>query len=192
MSIIHITIKGGFDMKKIIISLLIIGSLTTGSVFAYNKNVELNTEEYISLINTNITELNAEVEPKEKATMGTIFLNGIDEGYIIPSINNDIKLKNCVSELVNNIKDTKILNKKLQNKHNELMTELIDLTELLDNTIECKKEILNSNDKNLTKGQRLLIEDDKKVKAANKKIEKINSIYNEINNFGVNTKSPIL
>ena len=96
-------------MKKIIISLLIIGSLTTGSVFAYNKNVELNTEEYISLINTNIAELNAEVEPKEKANMGTILLNGIDEGYIIPSINNDTKLKNCVSELVNNIKDTKIL-----------------------------------------------------------------------------------
>ena len=61
MSIIQITIKGGFDMKKIIISLLIIGSFTTGSVFAYNKNVELNTEEYISLINTNIAELNAEV-----------------------------------------------------------------------------------------------------------------------------------
>ena len=179
-------------MKKIIVSLLIIGSLTTGSVFAYNKNVELNTEEYISLINTNIAELNAEVEPKEKANMGTILLNGIDEGYIIPSINNDIKLKNCVSELVNNIKDTKILNKKLQNKHNELMTELTDLTELLDNTIECKKEILNSNDKNLTKGQRLLKEDDKKIKAANKKIEKINNVYKEINNFGVNTKSPIL
>ena len=179
-------------MKKIIISLLIIGSLTTGSVFAYNKNVELNTEEYISLINTNIAELNAEVELKEKANMGTILLNGIDEGYIIPSINNDTKLKNCVSELVNNIKDTKILNKKLQNKHNELMTELTDLTELLDNTIECKKEILNSNDKNLTKGQRLLKEDDKKIKAANKKIEKINNIYKEINNFGVNTKSPIL
>lgn len=179
-------------MKKIIISLLIIGSLTTGSVFAYNKNVELNTEEYISLINTNISELNAEVEQKEKANMGTIFLNGIDEGYIIPSINNDTKLKNCVSELVNNIKDTKILNKKLQNKHNELITELTDLTELLNNTIECKKEILNSNDKNLIKGQRLLKEDDKKIKAANKKIEKINNIYKEINNFGVNTKSPIL
>lgn len=179
-------------MKKIIMSLLIIGSLTTGSVFAYNKNVELNTEEYISLINTNIAELNAEVELKEKANMGTILLNGIDEGYIIPSINNDTKLKNCISELVNNIKDTKIFNKKLQNKHNELMTELTDLTELLDNTIECKKEILNSNDKNLTKGQRLLKEDDKKIKAANKKIEKINNIYKEINNFGVNTKSPIL
>ena len=49
-------------MKKIIISLLIIGSLTTGSAFAYNKNVELNTAEYISLLNTNISELNAEVQ----------------------------------------------------------------------------------------------------------------------------------
>lgn len=179
-------------MKKIIVSLLIIGSITTGSVFAYNKNVALNTEEYISLINTNIAELNTEVEPKEKANMGTILLNGIDEGYIIPSINNDTKLKNCISGLVNNIKDTKILNKKLQSKHNELMTELTELTELLNNTIECKKEILNSNDKNLTKGQRLLKEDDKKIKAANEKIEKINNIYKEINNFGVNTKSPIL
>ena len=93
-------------MKKFIISLLIIGSLTTGSVFAYNKNIELNTEEYINLINSSISELNAEIEPKEKANIGTIFLNGIDEGYIIPSINNDTKLKNGITELVNNIKDT--------------------------------------------------------------------------------------
>ena len=84
-------------MKKLIISFLIIGSLTTGSVFAYNKNLELNTLEYISLINTNIAEMNAEIEPKEKANLGTILLNGMDEGYIIPSINNDTKLKNCIS-----------------------------------------------------------------------------------------------
>ena len=179
-------------MKKIIISLLIIGSLTTGSVFAYNKNVELNTEEYISLINTNIAELNAEVEPKEKATMGTIFLNGIDECYIIPSINNDRKLKESIIKLVDNIRETKILNKKLQIKHDKLMTELMDLTELLDDTIECKNKILNSKDKNLTKGQRLLSEDDKKIQKINKKIETINNLYKEINNFGVNTKSPIL
>ena len=98
-------------MKKLIISFLIIGSLTTGSVFAYNKNLELNTLEYISLINTNIAEMNAEIEPKEKANLGTILLNGMDEGYIIPSINNDTKLKNCISGLVDNIKDTKIMNK---------------------------------------------------------------------------------
>ena len=44
-------------MKKIIISLLIIGSLTTGSVFAYNKNVELNTEEYITYANGQINKI---------------------------------------------------------------------------------------------------------------------------------------
>lgn len=179
-------------MKKLIISLLIMGSLTTGSVFAYNKNVELNTLEYISLINTNIAELNAEVELKEKANLGTILLNGMDEGYIVPSIKNDTKLKDCLSGLVDNIKDTKILNKKLQDKHNELMTEITELTELLNDTIECKKEILNSKDNGLAKGQRLLSEDDKKVKLVNEKIEVINKLYMEINNFGVNAKSPIL
>lgn len=179
-------------MKKLIISFLIAGSLTTGSVFAYNKNLELNTLEYISLINTNIAEMNAEIEPKEKANLGTILLNGMDEGYIIPSINNDTKLKNCISGLVDNIKDTKIMNKNLQEKHNALIKELTELTNLLNDTIECKKEILNSNDTNLTKGQRLLSEDDKKVKLVNEKIEIINALYEEINSFKLNTKSPIL
>lgn len=179
-------------MGKLIISLLIMGSLTTGSVFAYNKNVELNTLEYISLINTNIAELNAEVELKEKANLGTVLLNGIDEGYIVPSINNDTKLKDCLSGLVDNIKDTKIINKNLQEKHNALMKELTELTNLLNDTIECKKEILNSNDASLTKGQKLLSEDDKKVKLVNEKIEIINALYKEINSFKLNTKSPIL
>ena len=56
-------------MKKIIISLLIIGSLTTGSVFAYNKNMELNTEEYINLVNTGISQLNSEIELPIKTIM---------------------------------------------------------------------------------------------------------------------------
>ena len=177
-------------MKKIIISLLIIGSLTTGSVFAYNKNIELNTEEYISLINTSISELNTEIELKEKANIGTILLNGIDEGYIIPSINNDTKLKNSITKLVNNIKDAKIYNKKLQDKHDKLILELNSLTELLNSTIECKNEILNSNDKNLVKGQKLLKEDDKKIQKVNEKIDIVNNLYKEINGFKLNIKSP--
>ena len=177
-------------MKKFIISLLIIGSLTTGSVFAYNKNIELNTEEYISLINTSISELNTEIELKEKANIGTILLNGIDEGYIIPSINNDTKLKNSITKLVNNIKDAKIYNKKLQDKHDKLILELNSLTELLQNTIECKNEILNSNDKNLVKGQKLLKEDDKKIQKVNEKIDIVNNLYKEINGFKLNIKSP--
>ena len=179
-------------MKKFIISLLIIGSLTTGTVFAYNKNIELNTEEYINLINSSISELNAGIEPKEQANIGTILSHGIDEGYIIPSINNDTKLKNGITELVNSIKDTKIYNKKLQNKHDELILELNSLTELVNSSIKCKNDILNSNDKKLVKGQRLLQEDDKQIDIINDKIEEINDIYKEINNFAPDKRNPVI
>ena len=179
-------------MKKILASLLIIGAFTTSSVFAYNKNVELNTEEYINLINTNISELRTKMEDKEKANLGTIFLNGIEEGYIIPSINNDMKLNKVITELVNNVKDVKIYNKKLQNKHDKLILALNNLTELVNSSIKCKNEILNSNDKKLVKGQRLLQEDDKKIDIINDKIEQINDLYKEINNFVPYKRNPIL
>ena len=177
-------------MKKILVLLLIIGAFTTSSVFAYNKNIELNTEEYINLINTNMTELKDKIEIKEKANLGTILLNGIEEGYIIPSINNDIKLKEGITELINNIKDVKIYNKNLQNKHDELILKLNSLTELVNVSIKCKKEILNSNDKKLVKGQRLLQEDDKKIDIINNKIEEINDLYKEINNFAPDNRNP--
>ena len=164
-------------MKKIIALLLIIGAFTTSSVFAYNKNVELNTEEYINLLNTNMSELRAEIEIKEKANLGTILLNGIEEGYIIPSINNDIKLKEGITELINDVKNVKIYNKKLQNKHDELILKLNSLTELVNSSIKCKRDILNSNDKKLVKGQKLLQEDDKKIDIINDKIEEINEAF---------------
>ena len=148
-------------MKKIIALLLIIGTFTTSSVFAYNKNVELNTEEYINLLNTNMSELRSKIEIKEKANLGTILLNGIEEGYIIPSINNDTKLKEGITELVNS-------------------------------SIKCKNDILNSNDKKLVKGQRLLQEDDKQIDIINDKIEEINNLYKEINNFAPDKRNPIL
>ena len=179
-------------MKKIIALLLIIGVFTTSSVFAYNKNVKLNTEEYINLINTNIAELRVSIEIKEKVNLGTILLNGIEEGYIIPSINNDTKLKEGITELINNIKDVKIYNKKLQNKHDELILELNSLTELVNSSIKCKNDILNSNDKKLVKGQRLLQEDDKQIDIINNKIEEINDIYKEINSFAPDKRNPVI
>ena len=179
-------------MKKIIALLLIIGTFTTSSVFAYNKNVELNTEEYINLLNTNMSELRSKIEIKEKANLGTILLNGIEEGYIIPSINNDTKLKEGITELIYNIKDVKIYNKKLQNKHDELILKLNSLTELVNSSIKCKNDILNSNDKKLVKGQRLLQEDDKQIDIINDKIEEINDLYKEINNFAPDKRNPIL
>ena len=57
---------------------------------------------------------------------------------------------------------------------------------------KCKNKILNSNDKNLVKGQNLLKEDDKKIKKVNEKIDIINNLYKEINSFKPNIKSPVL
>lgn len=170
-------------MKRIMIATVIIFSLTTSGILAYNKNVKLNTQEYINMLNTTIGELNDELESKEKATLGNIFSKGIDEGYIVPSINNDTKLKESISGLIDNIKETKIINKDIQLKHNELMHHMEDLTILLENTIECKNKILKSKENSLKKGQMLLTEDGKKVRSANNKIDEINNLYKEINNF---------
>ena len=177
-------------MKKIIISILLVCCFATGSIFAYDYNLKLNTEQYINMINTNMAEMTAEIEEgREKATLGTIFFDGgIEEGYIKPSISNDTKLKKCISGLIDNIKDTKIVDRNLQNKHNELMQCMEDLINLLDNTIQCKTDILNSNNNKLTKAQNLLLQDEKNIKEVNDKIDKINKIYMEINNFNKMTR----
>lgn len=175
-------------MKKIIITILLIGAFATTSIFAYDYNLKMNTEEYKSMLNTYIAEMNAEIEAtKQKTTIGSIlFDGGIENGYIKPSINNDAKLKDCVSGLVDNIKDTNIIDRKLQNKHDELMKAMTELTTLLNDTIECKTDILNSNNDKLKKAQILLSEDEKKLKEVNKKIDEINKIYIQINNTDKN------
>lgn len=165
-------------MKKILIALLIIISISTVPTNAYNKKLDLNINEYIKLINVSISELNANLEPIEKANLKTILLNGLNEGYIIPSINNYENLKNEIDILIGNIKDIKVLNKSLQIKHNSLIAELSEITKLIDESINIKKEVLNGD---IFK----LIEDEKKVQNINKKIDLVNTIYNKINNFSI-------
>ena len=87
-------------------------------------------------------------------------------------------LKNEIDILIGNIKDTKVLNKSLQIKHNSLIDELSEITKLIDESINIKKEILNGD---IFK----LIEDEKKVQNINKKIDSVNTIYNKINNFSI-------
>ena len=163
-------------MKKILIALLIIIGISTNPKFIYSENLNIN--KYIKLINVSISELNANLEPIEKANLKTILLNGLNEGYIIPSINNYENLKNEIDILIGNIKDTKVLNKSLQIKHNLLIDELSEITKLIDESINIKKEILNGD---IFK----LIEDEKKVQIINKKIDSVNTIYKKINNFSI-------
>lgn len=163
-------------MKKILIILLIIVGISTTPRFIYSENLNIN--EYIKLINISISELNANIEPIEKVNLKTILLNGLNEGYIIPSIKNYTNLKNETDILIGNIKDTKVLNKSLQIKHNSLVAELSEITKLINESIGIKKEILNGD---IFK----LIEDEKKVQNINKKIDSVNTIYKEIDNFSI-------
>ena len=163
-------------MKKLLLTLLIIIGVSINPKFIYSENLNIN--EYIKLINVSISELNANLEPIEKANLKTILLNGLNEGYIIPSINNYENLKNEIDILIGNIKDTKVLNKSLQIKHNSLIAELSEITKLIDESINIKKEILNGD---IFK----LIEDEKKVQNINKKIDSVNTIYKGINNFSI-------
>lgn len=163
-------------MKKILITLLIIVGISTTPRFIYSENLNIN--EYIKLINISISELNANIEPIEKANLKTLLFNGLNEGYIIPSINNYENLKNEIDILIGNINDTKVLNKSLQIKHNLLISELSEITNLINESINIKKEILNGD---IFK----LIEDEKKVQNINKKIDSVNTIYKEIDNFSI-------
>ena len=163
-------------MKKLLLTLLIIIGISINPKFIYSENLNIN--EYIKLINISISELNANIEPIEKANLKTLLFNGLNEGYIIPSINNYENLKNEINILIENIKDTKVLNKSLQIKHNSLIDELSEITKLIDESIDIKKEILNGD---ILK----LVKDEKKVQTINKKIDSINTIYKEINNFSI-------
>ena len=86
-------------MKKLLLTLLIIIGISTNPKFIYSENLNING--YIKLINISISELNANLEPIEKANLKTILLNGLNEGYIIPSINNYENLKNEIDYKIN-------------------------------------------------------------------------------------------
>lgn len=163
-------------MKKILLTLLIIVGISINPRFIYSENLNIN--EYIKLINISISELNANIETIEKANLKTLLFNGLNEGYIIPSINNYENLKNEIDILIDNIKYTKVINKSLQIKHNLLVAELSEITNLINESINIKKEILNGD---IFK----LIEDEKKVQNINKKIDSVNTIYKEIDNFTI-------
>ena len=126
-------------MKKLLLTLLIIVGISINPKFIYSENLNIN--EYIKLINISISELNANIEPIEKANLKTTLLNGLNEGYIIPSIKNYENLKNEIDILIGNIKDIKVLNKSLQIKHISLIAELSEITKLIDESINIKKEI---------------------------------------------------
>ena len=122
-------------MKKIILTTLIITGLMVGNANAYIEDVKYNSNEYIFKINDCIGELNCNLD-KNKVSL----FKGLRAGYIEPEIENLKELKIAVTGLNNNIKNFKIDNNELQNKHNEFVSTLEDLINNLDDGINNKIE----------------------------------------------------
>ena len=91
-------------------------------------------------------------------------------------------MKIAVTGLNNNIKNFKIDNNELQNKHNEFVSTLEDLINNLDDGINNKIEILE-NYNCVSAFVKLITYDDTKTTEINENIDKINKLYKEINSF---------
>ena len=164
-------------MKKIILTTLIITGLMVGNANAYIEDVKYNSNEYIFKINDCIGELNCNLD-KNKVSL----FKGLRAGYIEPEIENLKELKIAVTGLNNNIKNFKIDNNELQNKHNEFVSTLEDLINNLDDGINNKIEILE-NYNCVSAFVKLITYDDTKTTEINENIDKINKLYKEINSF---------
>lgn len=161
-------------MKKFIVVMTMLIICSTIPIFGYES-----ADSYVCKLNDSVGEMRMELSEKEEVSI----LKGINEGYLKPSIANDENLRNAMADLSKELKKERISNQQLNEKNLQLVTTIEETISLLDDTIFYKKELLNSDENTLSKMQKLIFEDDKKVELVNNKIEEINKIYEEINQF---------
>ena len=140
----------------------------------------LDNNEYISRLNTNLGEMKLETDVKGGSLLKSM-VYGVDDGYLKPEISKLEKVRDCLNGLVLNMENDVIENKNLQLKHDEFISSSKLVVKLLDENINTKKEVLGSNSNGFIKIGKLLKTDNKETKEVNNNIEKINSIYKEIN-----------
>lgn len=169
-------------MKRIITSIITVLGVATCFTQGYANDKALDSKEYISILNKNISMAQSDINKEEIGTFDMVF-KGLEKGYIQTALNNEVELRKSVSGILHDIGKLNISNSELQQKNDQLVGELNDLVSTLDKSIECKNDILNSGTNGLVKFKRVLFENDKLVNEANSKIEKINSIYEDINSY---------
>lgn len=160
---------------KTVITLILMLALNCNYSFAD----ELTNVEYINQLNTFIGEMNMETDIPENSIF-KILTCGVDNGYLRPEI---VKLENIsqsLNGLVLNIENETIENDSLQDRHNELMCKFKTIVTLLENDIESKKEILETNDNDFVKIKKIL-KLGKNTKVINNEITEANEIFKEIN-----------
>lgn len=168
-------------MKRIITSIITVLGIATCFNQSY-ANDKLNSKEYISVLNKNIAISQSDINKEEIGTFDMVF-KGLEKGYIQTALDNETELRESISNTLHDIGKLNVSGSELQKKNDQLVEELNDLVLALDKSIECKRDILNSDTNGLVKFKRVLFENDKLVNEANSKIETINSIYKDINSY---------
>lgn len=161
-------------LKTLFATMIVITS-TSVSVFADN----LKTNDYLSMLNTNLAEMNAELNT-EQNYVKLFFKNGID-GYIDTSINEDKELRDALVGLTSNMQDIKTMNMTLNDKHYKFMKELNELSSMLNESIKLKEGVKDKN--KIKKTYTILVDETKQTNKMNKQIAEINYLYREINSF---------
>lgn len=161
-------------LKTLFVTMITIAS-TSISVFANN----LPTNDYLSMLNTNLAEMNAELD-EDKNYIKMVLKYGIDE-YIDTTIKKDTELRDALVGLTSNMQDVKTMNMTLNDKHYNFMKELNELSSMLNDLVKIKEDAKNKN--NIKKVYTVLVDETKQTNKINKKIAKVNYLYREINSF---------
>lgn len=161
-------------LKTLFVTMITIAS-TSISVFADN----LPTNDYLSMLNTNLAEMNAELD-EDKNYIKMVLKYGIDE-YIDTTIKKDTELRDALVGLTSNMQDVKTMNMTLNDKHYNFMKELNELSSMLNDLVKIKEDAKNKN--NIKKVYTVLVDETKQTNKINKKIAKVNYLYREINSF---------
>ena len=161
-------------LKTLFVTMITIVS-TSISVFADN----LPTNDYLSMLNTNLAEMNAELDGDQNY-IKMVLKYGIDE-YIDTTIKKDKELRDALVGLTSNMQDIKTMNMTLNDKHYKFMKELNELSLMLNQSIKLKEDVKDKN--KIEKTYTVLVDETKQTNKMNKQIAKINYLYREINSF---------
>ena len=161
-------------LKTLFVTMITIVS-TSISVFADN----LPTNDYLSMLNTNLAEMNAELDGDQNY-IKMVLKYGIDE-YIDTTIKKDKELRDALVGLTSNMQDIKTMNMTLNDKHYKFMKELNELSLMLNQSIKLKEDVKDKN--KIEKTYTVLVDETKQTNKMNKQIAEINYLYREINSF---------
>ena len=166
-------------MKRLILTTIFVFSM---SIISFAAEDEISNKEYINTLNNYIGEMKNETDIKEGNLLSSIIV-GFDNGYLNPDIERLSALKYNCDNIYNDLKDLKLEDKIMQNKHNELISKYKDVSNKLNDVLIAKEKLLNKDILSFVKIGKTIFIDTTKTHLANEEIENLNNIYKDINSY---------